>query len=133
MDNRQEYPDKPRTFFVTDKGAKVNGLLNDINKNTFNEHHDHTKNNNGSVYPAAVETRPVVCSKHEDFEVTPLFVVVVTYVSYAILIAFGYFRDFLRNYGLEKNRSFQERGNKAGFYFYYFIIFIYIVCAELNT
>lgn len=53
-------------------------------------------------------------AKHEEFEATPLLIAVITYISYAILIAFGYLRDFLRYYGVEKTRGFTENGNKVG-------------------
>ena len=50
----------------------------------------------------------------EDFEQTPIWIAVMTYIAYAILILFGYVRDFMRFYGLEKSRAFKERKNKVG-------------------
>ena len=55
-----------------------------------------------------------VRSKYEDFEETPLLIAVMTYIAYALLILFGYVRDFMRYYGLEKSRAFKEEGNKVG-------------------
>lgn len=49
----------------------------------------------------------------EEFEATPVWVTVMTYFAYAILLMFGYLRDFMRHYGLEKSRGFKERGNKV--------------------
>ena len=49
----------------------------------------------------------------EEYEATPLFIAVITYISYAILILFGYMRDLMRFYGLEKSRSYKEIGNKV--------------------
>ena len=51
--------------------------------------------------------------KSSDFEQTPISIAVMTYIAYAILILFGYLRDFLRFYGLEKSRAVKERGNKV--------------------
>lgn len=44
----------------------------------------------------------------ETFEQPPLIVAVLTYFGYAILVLFGYFRDFLRATGIEKNKNAQE-------------------------
>eukprot|EP00794_Sanderia_malayensis_P020494 gene20494-22510_t len=49
----------------------------------------------------------------ESFEETPLIVAVITYINYGILVCFGYFRDLLRYYGLEKNKSAKEKGNEG--------------------
>ena len=38
----------------------------------------------------------------EEFEETPLYVAVLTYLSYSILCLFGWLRDFLRQSGIEK-------------------------------
>lgn len=53
-------------------------------------------------------------AKHEEFEETPLLTAVTTYIAYALLILFGYLRDFLRYYGLEKSKAFTEKGNEVG-------------------
>ena len=47
-----------------------------------------------------------------DFEVTPLFAVM-TYISYFFLIIFGYMREFMRKYGLEKSKGARETGNEV--------------------
>lgn len=49
----------------------------------------------------------------DDFEETPLHAAVMTYLSYFFLIIFGYMRDFMRNYGLEKSKGAKELGNKV--------------------
>ena len=38
----------------------------------------------------------------EEFEETPLFAAVLTYLSYAILCLFGWLRDFMRQSGIEQ-------------------------------
>lgn len=70
--------------------------------------HDGVKNGTNGFH------RSQRSSKQEEFEATPLLIAVITYTSYAILIAFGYLRDFLRYYGLERSRGFTENGNKVG-------------------
>ena len=49
----------------------------------------------------------------DEFEETPLYAAVMTYMSYFFLIVFGYMRDFMRKYGLEKSKSVKETGNKV--------------------
>ena len=49
----------------------------------------------------------------EEFEDTPFQVAVLTYLSYFFLILFGYLRDFMRKYGLERSRAPKEYGNKV--------------------
>jgi hypothetical protein len=41
----------------------------------------------------------------EEFEETPLYAAILTYLSYAILCLFGWLRDFLRQSNLEKKRG----------------------------
>lgn len=41
----------------------------------------------------------------EEFEETPLYVAVFTYLSYGILCLFGWLRDFLRQSNVEKKRG----------------------------
>ena len=36
-----------------------------------------------------------------------------TYLSYFFLVIFGYFRDFMRNHGLEKYKAVKENGNEV--------------------
>lgn len=43
--------------------------------------------------------------QEEEFEETPLYAAVLTYLSYAILCLFGWLRDFLRQSNLEKKRG----------------------------
>jgi len=50
----------------------------------------------------------------DDFEEAPLYCVVMTYMSYFFLIIFGYMRDFMRKYGIEKSKAVQETGNEVG-------------------
>lgn len=50
---------------------------------------------------------------HEEFEETPLMVAVLTYIGYFVLVVFGYLRDFMRNYGIEKSKTGKEFGNEV--------------------
>ena len=47
----------------------------------------------------------------EESEEIPLHAAVMTFISYFFLILFGYLRDFMRRYGLEKSKAFKEAGN----------------------
>lgn len=46
-------------------------------------------------------------------EEAPLYVELLCYLSYIILILFGYLRDFLRAIGLEKTRSATEKNREV--------------------
>lgn len=46
---------------------------------------------------------------HEAFEETPMLVAVLTYMGYGILTLFGYLRDFLRAWKIEKCHNATER------------------------
>ena len=49
----------------------------------------------------------------EDLEEPPLFIAVMTYLAYFFFIIFGYMRDFIRKYGLEKSKFVKETGNQV--------------------
>uniref|UniRef100_A0A4W4GV00 serine C-palmitoyltransferase n=1 Tax=Electrophorus electricus TaxID=8005 RepID=A0A4W4GV00_ELEEL len=51
----------------------------------------------------------------ESFEETPLLVAVLTYMGYGILTLFGYLRDFLRHWKIEKCRVASERDEQKDF------------------
>ena len=51
----------------------------------------------------------------EEFEDTPFQVAVLTYLSYFFLILFGYLRDFMRKYGLERSKAPKESGNGVSY------------------
>lgn len=43
--------------------------------------------------------------QNEEFEETPLYAAILTYLSYAILCVFGWLRDFLRQSNIERKRG----------------------------
>lgn len=45
----------------------------------------------------------------ESFEETPMLVAVLTYMGYGILTIFGYLRDFMREWKIEKCHIARER------------------------
>ncbi|GCB60507.1 hypothetical protein scyTo_0006879 [Scyliorhinus torazame] len=51
----------------------------------------------------------------ESFEQPPIYVPVLTYMGYGIVTLFGYLRDFLRSWGLEKCHAAQERKEQKEF------------------
>ncbi|XP_076129485.1 serine palmitoyltransferase 2b [Alosa pseudoharengus] len=60
---------------------------------------------------AALYNKPFV----ESFEETPLLVAVLTYMGYGILTIFGYLRDFLRQWKIEKCHIAREREEQKDF------------------
>lgn len=51
----------------------------------------------------------------ESFEETPLLVAVLTYMGYGILTVFGYLRDFLRHWNIEKCHVAREKEEQKDF------------------
>lgn len=43
--------------------------------------------------------------QNEDFEETPLYAAILTYLGYGILCLFGWLRDLMRRTGVEKKRG----------------------------
>ncbi len=43
--------------------------------------------------------------QYEEFEETPLYPAILTYLSYAVLCLFGWLRDFMRHSNIEKKRG----------------------------
>ncbi|GFV42967.1 serine palmitoyltransferase 2 [Trichonephila clavipes] len=68
---------------------------------------------NGSVPTYAQVQKPTTELK-EEFEETPYVIVLTTYLCYAVLMVFGYLRDFMRRSGLEKNFMAKEK-NREGY------------------
>lgn len=66
-------------------------------------------------YEVQPKPKPVTKEEfaEEHFEEPSLFVATVTYLGYAVLIIFGYLRDFLRHWGLEKAHSAIDRGHEG--------------------
>uniref|UniRef100_A0A8C2AJN0 Serine palmitoyltransferase, long chain base subunit 2a n=1 Tax=Cyprinus carpio TaxID=7962 RepID=A0A8C2AJN0_CYPCA len=61
---------------------------------------------NGALY-----SRPFI----ESFEETPMLVAVLTYMGYGILTIFGYLRDFMREWKIEKCHIAREREEQKDF------------------
>lgn len=53
--------------------------------------------------------------QHEEFEETPLYAAILTYLGYSILCLFGWLRDFLRQSRLEKKRGAVDPNASLGF------------------
>ncbi|XP_073528316.1 serine palmitoyltransferase 3-like [Phyllobates terribilis] len=51
----------------------------------------------------------------ESFEEAPLYVAVLTYIGYGVVTLFGYLRDFMRAWGLEKCHMAEEREEQKNF------------------
>ncbi|KAK7476261.1 hypothetical protein BaRGS_00032537, partial [Batillaria attramentaria] len=75
------------------KNGHTNGYKNGVNGRT-NGKSDHKGNWQEDFY--------------ESFEETPLFIAILTYIGYAMMVIVGHIRDFLRYYGIEKDKSCTE-------------------------
>jgi serine palmitoyltransferase len=49
----------------------------------------------------------------ERLQEPPLYIMLFCYLSYAILILFGYLRDFLRRTGIEQNKAAVEANREV--------------------
>uniref|UniRef100_A0AAY3ZZD1 serine C-palmitoyltransferase n=1 Tax=Denticeps clupeoides TaxID=299321 RepID=A0AAY3ZZD1_9TELE len=67
------------------------------------------------VYPTACNGGLYSRPFHESFEETPMLVAVLTYMGYGILTIFGYLRDFLRAWKIERCHIAREREEQKDF------------------
>lgn len=77
-------------------------------------------NNNNKLNKISIKTiSERECSQSSAIEVCPVLeeapyhIVLLCYLSYVILILFGYLRDFLRNTGIEKNKTAVENNREV--------------------
>ncbi|KAG1972915.1 serine palmitoyltransferase 2 [Pimephales promelas] len=93
----------------------ANGVKPGRNGMVKNHHHHHQYQKQEKVYNAACNgelySRPFI----ESFEETPMLVAVLTYMGYGILTIFGYLRDFMREWKIEKCHIAREREEQKGF------------------
>ncbi|CAL1268714.1 unnamed protein product [Larinioides sclopetarius] len=68
---------------------------------------------NGSV-PTCPQVQAPPKELKEEFEEAPYLIVLTIYLCYAVLMVFGYLRDFMRKSGLEKNFMAKE-ANREGY------------------
>lgn len=100
-------------------------------------HHDNgnsmqiSRKNGETTHKNGVENAKSNYKNHEEFEQTPIWIAVMTYIAYAILILFGYLRDFMRFYGLEKSRAYKEKGNTVCYFNIYFFS-VLISCGRVE-
>ncbi|XP_053315933.1 serine palmitoyltransferase 3 isoform X2 [Spea bombifrons] len=52
---------------------------------------------------------------NESFEEAPMYVAVLTYIGFGVVTLFGYLRDFMRSWGLEKCHMAEEREEQKDF------------------
>ena len=79
-------------------------------KNGF---HDVKRPQNGEFVRSGRAKTGFSSTSQASFEETPLIVAVITYIGYGVLVFFGYLRDFMRLYGIEKPKKAKEKGNKV--------------------
>ena len=70
------------------------------------------------VEPVLDDQKPkqktVHVSEPEEFEQAPLLIALVAYLNLALLVVFGYIRDFMRMFGYECTVGAKEWGNEVG-------------------
>lgn len=91
----------------------MNGEVDALKNLTKGKENVNLHRNGEEFHKNGAEIKKSSSKNGEGFEQTPIWIAVMTYIAYAILILFGYVRDFMRFYGLEKSRAFKERGNKV--------------------
>lgn len=93
----------------------ANGVKPGRNGMVKNHHHHLQYQKQEKVYHAACNgelySRPFI----ESFEETPMLVAVLTYMGYGILTIFGYLRDFMREWKIEKCHIAREREEQKDF------------------
>lgn len=94
---------------ATENGVKANGIKQ---KNVTTTPSTNTKLTNGDTFQSGIlkeksKKKVGVRTEYTDemFEDTPLIQAVYTYICYAVLNIFGWFRDFLRSSGIERRKG----------------------------
>ncbi|KAM6162943.1 serine palmitoyltransferase 3 [Rhynchocyon petersi] len=96
-------------------GAVCNGNLNNHKKQSKDSPTGNCRKN-GISKEAQQNGKPRFYKRvTESYEQAPLHVLVFTYLGYGIGSLFGYFRDFLRNWGIEKCNAAVEREEQRDF------------------
>nr|XP_017197300.2 serine palmitoyltransferase 3 isoform X2 [Oryctolagus cuniculus] len=96
-------------------GAVGNGTLHNCKTESNCVEGGHCTKN-GIVREAQQNGKPHINMEiEESFEEAPLHVMVFTYMGYGIGTLFGYLRDFLRNWGIEKCNAAVEREEQKDF------------------
>uniref|UniRef100_A0A669DWN7 Serine palmitoyltransferase, long chain base subunit 2b n=1 Tax=Oreochromis niloticus TaxID=8128 RepID=A0A669DWN7_ORENI len=94
------------------KKASKNGFVKDHSLFEQPQKYRRPRDKNQNVpHNSSLYKKPFV----ESFEETPLWVAVLTYMGYGILTIFGYLRDFLRHWNIEKCHVARERDEQKDF------------------
>lgn len=109
-------------YIIEDRPIQKINQTNKIqNKNSYgngeSEWNLEDKNNNNekkNIGKTQNENKDYGHLLKESFEETPLLISIITMIGYGVLVVFGYFRDWLRNLGLEENHSAKEPDKGAG-------------------
>ncbi|KAK9531045.1 hypothetical protein VZT92_010496 [Zoarces viviparus] len=75
------------------------------------KYHRHRERDQHVTHNSSLYEKPFA----ESFEETPLLVAVLTYMGYGILTIFGYLRDFLRHWNIEKCHVAREKEEQKDF------------------
>lgn len=123
--------------------STVETKKNSILKNYSNEKNSYNKqiSKSKSYYCSTTKTantrlkiKSTPDNRFNRYEEPPYHIAFLCYVSYAVLIIFGYLRDFMRKTGLEKNLSAVERDREVSlllplviYLIFWFCLYYYII------
>ncbi|XP_075383951.1 serine palmitoyltransferase 3 [Tenrec ecaudatus] len=96
-------------------GAVCNGTLHTHKTHSLGSQHGDGRKNGVTKDTQQNGNSPFHKPIVESFEQPPLHVMVFTYMGYGIGTLFGHFRDFLRNWGIEKCNAAVEREEQKDF------------------
>ncbi|CAF1459312.1 unnamed protein product [Rotaria magnacalcarata] len=94
------------------KDCRENKMIDSI---TSTVHEKIKMDKNNYKYDCELLTNNEDDLQSEEFEETPLYAAVLTYISYAILCLFGWLRDFLRQSNIETKRGAIDPNASLGF------------------
>lgn len=128
--------------------STVETKKNSILKNYSNEKNSYNKqiSKSKSYYCSTTKTantrlkiKSTPDNRFNRYEEPPYHIAFLCYVSYAVLIIFGYLRDFMRKTGLEKNLSAVERDREVSlllplviYLIFWFCLYYYIIIIFFN-
>ncbi|XP_028994598.1 serine palmitoyltransferase 2-like [Betta splendens] len=95
--------------------AERNGLAKSIRRRRERRTKRHCQAEEEEEVPALPHARLYSRPFVESFEETPMLVAVLTYMGYGILTIFGYFRDYLRHWRIEKCHIAREKETQKDF------------------
>lgn len=105
--------------------ARVSNDSSSASPSTLGSHHMATNGHAARLKPSCNHISAAIAANchskqsakqlNESYEDPPFHIAIMCYLSYVVLIVFGYLRDFMRRTGLEKNLAAVERNREVVF------------------